>query len=165
MKTFGKIIAGVLLTAVWAGPAAASLQEDARESGMEWIIGKWGDEPSLGQAVKVSYAWEAGGHAVLMQYASPERQGTGLIVKDTESDSVRMVAVDSEGGLSKGTWTIEGSDPVLRVDYRSAEGESRSIVMVYRKVDDKKLKLRIFEGGADLAGEPELEVTLVKLGS
>ncbi|HUF63861.1 MAG TPA: hypothetical protein VMN36_17415 [Verrucomicrobiales bacterium] len=165
MKTIGRFVMGTAALAAWAGFAAGSLQEHARESGLDWMIGKWGDEASLGEVIKVSYAWEVGGHAVSMRYSSPERQGTGLIVKDTENDAVRMVAVDSEGGLSKGVWTIEDSHPVLRADYRSPEGETRSVTMIYQKVDEKKVKLRIFDGGAGLTGDPELEVTLVKLSS
>ncbi len=165
MNTLVKFLVGTVALAAWTGFVAGSLQEEARECGLDWMIGKWGDEASLGEVVKVAYAWEVGGHAVSMQYTSPERQGTGLIVKDTENDSIRMVAVDSEGGLSKGVWTLEGEQPVLRADYRSPEGEKRAVVMVYQKVDEKKVKLRIFEGGADLTGDPEFEVTLVKLSS
>ena len=156
---------GALLVILSSLPASAeTLEEKLKGGGYEWILGKWADKESNGQAMKISYELRLDGHAVAVKLETPERKAEGLIALNPKSGDAGYVAVDNKGGGAIGKVTVEDGKIVMKLSYTGADGDGGKMGIVHERKDADGIRLIVHAmDGEGVLGETKQDVELVKV--
>ena len=146
-------------------PASAeTLEEKLKGGGYEWLLGKWADKETNGQAMKISYELRLDGHAVAVKLETPERKAEGLIALNPKSGDVGYIAVDNKGGGAMGKVTVEDGKVVMKLSYTGGDGDGGKMGIVHEKKDSESLRLIVHAMDSEGAlGETKQDLELVKM--
>ena len=123
--------------------AGDSLGDVVREKGLEPFIATWGDKATNGDSVKVSYEWKLDHQAISVKLEMNDRRSEGMIFLDPKTHGITHIAMDTNGGLTSGTWTIEEDRVVLKFTYTDRNGETRKGAIAHEKVDADTIRVKM----------------------
>ena len=140
---------------------ASPLSDVAGEAGVEWMIGSWATADGN---VKVAYDWRLDKNAIGVKFAPGDREAEGMIALKPGTTTAAYMAVDNQGGISKGEWSEYQGNPLLKTTHVSSEGEKKTAVE-HIKVDAGTMKIKVYK--LNDSGDPgdllvELEMTRAK---
>ncbi|NQV36134.1 MAG: hypothetical protein HQ515_25810 [Phycisphaeraceae bacterium] len=133
--TKGLVILTVLLTLGGAAAAQEGLKDIVEEQGVGWIEGQWKTTTDEGQDIVLSFKWAAKGHTIVHGFEMGERSSQGLIYFDATEEQVKEFGVDSQGKVTKTTWTSEYGKIKAQTQMSDEYGDTTDVVIVYSKVN------------------------------
>lgn len=140
---------------------AQSLEEMAKDAKIEWMIGKWQAESDNG-AVTLHFAWELVKKAVMLHVKTPDMESKGYTVKDPGGEDLLYFAIDNHGAITKGKWSAENDELVLRMESKTGDG-TRKMAVVFSGSESKGLKVKLYGlNGAELDSTPRMELSFKK---
>lgn len=141
---------GLLIGASWVGAyAQQNLADLVAEANAGWMMGKWEAQIDSG-TVTLEFAWDLDKHVVAMHGKTPDMEFKGYSVRDPASNiDVSYYGFDNRGAVTKGAWTLEGEDLVLRIESKSSERTTKMGV-VFAGSASQGLTLRLH--GIDSSG-------------
>lgn len=112
---------GLLIGATFFGVCAqGNLAELVDEANASWMLGKWEAEIDSGK-ITLEFSWDLDKHVVVLHGKTPDMEFKGYTAREPGSMmEVNYYGFDNRGALSKGSWTLEGGELVLRLETRSA---------------------------------------------
>lgn len=151
MKTTLLILAFSSLVPFAANLRADTLEELAKASGTEWMIGKWATEDG---AASIAYSWKLDKHVIGVTFKMGERESEGMIVrKPGEEDMVVFGSADNAGGTSHGRWIEFNGHPTLVVKATQVDGTEREYATEHIKTDADTMTVNLCAVGDD--GKPD----------
>lgn len=112
---------------------AETLEELAKASGTEWMIGKWATEDG---AASISYTWKLDKHAVGFSFKMGERESEGMMVRKPGTEKTIVYAsADNTGGVSTGHWIEFNGHPTLVIKATKADGTETKFATEHIKTD------------------------------
>ena len=157
MKT--KIIASALfLTTFVTLPSQASPLSDLLEShNLGWLLGSWATADGN---VKLVYEYRLDKNIIGVKFQADGKEAEGMIALKPGTQESLYVAVDNDGGVSRGTWKEHKGNPLLKTTISGREGEMK-IASEHINVDADTMRVKVYKQNesTDL-GEMIVEVEL-----
>jgi hypothetical protein len=115
-----------------------------------------------GNTTTVSYKWALDKNLILLEFQSASWNSTAMTFYDRSADEVAYIAVDDRGGSLKGTWTLDGGHPLVVYQHTSAEGQTRRVGVLHKKVDESTFQGEMYEVSdtGQLAAQPRFTVEM-----
>ena len=157
MKT--KLIASALfLTSFVTLPLQASPLSDLVEThNLGWLLGSWATGDGN---VKLVYEYRLDKNIIGVKFQMDGREAEGMIALKPGTQESLYVAVDNEGGVSRGTWKEHEGNPLLKVTISGREGEMK-IASEHINVDANTMRVRVYKQNESTdPGEIIVEVEL-----
>jgi len=142
MKKLLTLLAIVGMT--FSAQAQVSLADRIAEAGTDWLIGSWQAETDDGSTLTLAYSWVIKDRVVAAHFKSSDNESYSLIGVNPETGEIEQVGYDSQGKKSKGTWGPKGDHPMLKISSKNDSGESQSMAVAFRKIDQNNIEAEIF---------------------
>jgi len=145
--------------------AQATLADRIAEAQAEWLIKSWEADVD-GSKISLSFKWVIKGHVIATHFKSNDSETYSLIAVNPESGEVEQSGYSSSGRKSSGSWGPKDEMPFLKLTSKDGEGNSQSMGVGFRLIDENNLELQIFN--VDASGtvadfsEMSLEMKSVK---
>ncbi|MCB1125697.1 MAG: hypothetical protein KDM81_04320 [Verrucomicrobiae bacterium] len=137
--TLALVLAGSCL----AAHAQPSLRDLVNEAQAEWMMGTWEGPTDDGQTLTHTFAWDLDKKIIVMKGKVGDMAYLGITAIDPETGEPKYSGYDSQGTVSKGTWSEESGDVALRIDGHSPTEGKRKIGVVFGKASGGGLQLRM----------------------
>ena len=113
---------GILVGATWVGAyAQQTLSDLVEQANAGWMLGKWEAQIDSG-TVTLEFSWDLDKQVVVLHGKTPDMEFKGYSARDPMSATdVNYYGFDNRGAVTKGAWTLEGEDLVLRIENRTSE--------------------------------------------
>ena len=150
------IAAAVLVILSTGARAQQNLGDILKESGFDWLLGKWEATTDDGKKIQAYYKLELNNHLISMGFKSGDFEGRGMIVYVPSEDKVFQVGVDNKGGTVEGFWDADGDKAIAKLKYTRANGQTSRMAAVHSKADAKTMKVEFYKMDSDgkLAEKP-----------
>ena len=158
--------AAMTLSASVALQAQQSLEEVVQEAGVQWAFGRWKGQTENGDTIIQQVRWDLDKHIVAHRgQIGDQIKFMGITGVNPETGDATYTGFDNRGGTSKGTWTMEGGDLVLRIEGVSPDGNTWKGAVVFAQAGDKKLEMRMhsLDQWGDLEYPARFSITLTKM--
>jgi len=101
--------------------AQETLSDLVAEANAGWMLGKWEAQIDSGK-VTLEFSWDLDKHVIVLHGKTPDMEFKGYSARDPGSTmDVNYYGFDNRGTVTKGAWTLEGEDLVLKIESRSSE--------------------------------------------
>ena len=142
MKKLATLFVGLVL----AGGVQAqdSLADKINEADTAWILGTWTAATDNG-TVELSYKWVVKDYVIASHFKAGDSESHSLIAVDSQSGEVVQTGFDNKGSRSKGTWGPKGEIPMLKMETKTALGETNRLAVAFRRIDQNNIEAQIFE--------------------
>jgi len=134
------LLACSLSVATHAQRSLADIVDEAKVGAM---IGTWAAQTDEGQSFTIAFAWDLDKHVINLTCKTPDSDLKGYTSVDPTSNEVTYVGFDNHGTVTKGSWTKEGDDIVLRFESRSADRGPVKMAAVFSPKSEKEFELRL----------------------
>ena len=128
----------------FSAQAQASLADQISENQTDWLLGAW-EADIDGNALSLSYKWVVKDHVVASHLKTNDNESYSLIGLNPESGEIEQTGYDSKGKKSTGKWGPKGDMPMLIVKSTSDTGETQSMAVAFRRIDENNIEAQIFE--------------------
>ena len=142
-RIFLTVTAGIFVLTS-AASAQETLADVVQQTGCNWLIGKWAGETPEGRKYEIEYKWALENHAISIHFKGFDFEYHGIIFYDANQEEVIQIGVDNNGGNGKGTWFAEYGVATMRSEHKGDYGEVSRMGFVYKKADDKTMKLDVY---------------------
>ncbi len=88
-----------------------------------------------GQAIVLSFKWAVKGNTIIHGFEMGERTSQGMIYFDATEEQVKEFGVDSQGKVTKTTWTSEYGKIKAETQMSDEYGDTTDVVIVYSKIN------------------------------
>lgn len=137
-----------VLGLAFAPQAQASLADKIAEAEAEWIVGTWEAETDNGK-ISLSYKWAIKDYVLASHFKGYDSESYSLIALNAETGEVEQTGYDSKGKKSKGSWGPKDDMPMLTLTSKDDNGNSRSMGIAFRRIDQNNIEIQIFQVDAD----------------
>ena len=124
--------------------AQASLADQINENQTDWLLGSW-EADIDGNTIALSYKWVLKDHVIASHLKTNDNESYSLIGLNPESGEIEQTGYDSKGKKSTGKWGPKGDMPMLIVKSTSDTGETQSMAVAFRRIDENNIEAQIFE--------------------
>ena len=133
--------------------AQRSLDSLVSEAGAEWMFGQWQAQSDNGDTVTLTVSWDLEKHVVLLHVKASDMESKGYTVIEPKSEMPKYYSFDNKGSVGKGSWAMEGSDLVLRVESESSSRGPWKVGFIFGGSASEGLKVSMhsIESSGDLA--------------
>lgn len=121
----------------------ASLDNLVYEASADWMLGKWQAQMDNGDEVTLNVSWDLDKHVIVLHVKAGDMEAKGYTVLEPNADRPKYYSFDNKGAVAKGSWDMEGSDLVLRVEGNSPERGTRKSAFVFGGSSSTGLEVRI----------------------
>ena len=145
--------------------AQEKLGDLVAEYGYDWMIGKWSATRDNGRQVELEYKWILDKYATCVNVKMGDFKYHGMIMFVPSREEVVQLGADNMGGSWNGTWTDDYDGVVNKNQRLDADGTTRTMDMVYTKVDNNSFKIKQYsvEEGGYRASQARGELTFKRL--
>ena len=135
----------ITLLVALGGTALAqdTLKDIVEEQGVGWIAGQWKTTMDDGQAIVLSFKWAVKGNTIIHGFEMGERTSQGMIYLDAAEEQVKEFGVDSQGKVTKTTWTSEYGKIKAATQMSDEYGDTTDVVIVYSKVNNTTIGVAV----------------------
>ncbi|MFN0051091.1 MAG: hypothetical protein ACKV0T_02810 [Planctomycetales bacterium] len=127
-----------------ADPKRQTLGHRLRRSRWDRIVGTWVDAETNGAALKSTYVWKIKDRVLESTSQESQNESVALMGVNAESGEVFHTGADRNGTSFTGQWEFPNDgDAVLDIRFTSGAGETGSIKLRYRLVDDDTLVVTV----------------------
>ena len=137
-----------VLGLAFAPQVQASLADKIVEADAEWIVGTWEAEMDNGK-ISLSYKWAIKDHVLASHFKGNDSEMFSLIALNSETGEVEQTGYNIKGEKSKGTWGPKDDMPMLTLTSKDDNGNSRSMGIAFRRIDQNNIEIQIFQVDAD----------------
>ena len=121
-----------------------TLSEALERADWNRLIGKWVDEGSKGEGLKMSVAWKIKDRVLESESIDPGRTSVSLISLNAQNGNVVQAGADSTGSSHLGGWKFhKDGNAVLNLGYTDGNGTQGEITIRYKLVDDNTLDISL----------------------
>ena len=133
--------------------AQRSLDSLVSEANAEWMFGQWQCPMENGDTVTLNVSWDLEKHVVILHVKAPDMESKGYTVIEPKAEMPKYYSFDNRGSVGKGSWAMEGSDLVLRVDSESPTRGTSKVGFVFGGSAGEGLQVRMhsIDSSGDLA--------------
>lgn len=156
---------GLVACSAWlAALAQESLADLVDEANASWMLGKWEAEIDSGK-VTLEFSWDLDKHVVVLHGKTPDLEFKGYTAREPGSmNEVNYYGFDNRGSVTKGAWTLEGDELVLKVETRSATRTTKmGVVFAGNATDGLVLRLHGLDTFGNLVTPARAELKLKKV--
>ncbi len=130
--------------------AQQTLSDLVQEANANWIIGSWKASTDTGGTFRLDITWDLDKHAVVLHGKGDDIEFKGFSVLEPGSDQVSYFGFDNHGVVSKGMWSKENDELVLRVESRTDEGARKMAAVFTSTVGGLDLRLHRLDDSGNL---------------
>lgn len=123
---------------------AQSLSDVIKENNGDWLIGNWEATDNDGNTHTQTFKWELGKNVVVSHNKNPRWEIMGMTAYNADTEEVTYVGYSNRGGRVTGTWNDREGSPILRVKAQGSDGQSWEGAVLYKKIDDKTMRIEMF---------------------
>jgi hypothetical protein len=151
----------VLSFSAWAQNSLSSL---VTEADAEWMFGQWQAETDSGGSVTLNISWDLDKNVVVLHVKTPDMESKGYTVLEPKAEQPKYYSFDNRGSVGKGSWNMEGSELVLRVESETADQGTRKMGVVFTGSASTGLQVRIhsIDSSGDLATPARMNLKFKK---
>ncbi len=121
-----------------------TLSEALERTDWNRLVGKWVDEGSKGEGLKMSVAWKIKDRVLESESIDPGRTSISLISLNAQNRNVVQAGADSTGSSHLGAWKFhKDGNAVLNLGYTDGNGTQGEITIRYKLVDDNTLDISL----------------------
>ena len=121
-----------------------TLSEALERADWNRLVGKWVDEGSKGEGMKMSVTWKIKDRVLESESIDPGRTSVSLISLNAQNGDVFQVGADSTGSSHLGAWKFnKDGNAVLNLGYTDGNGTQGEITIRYKLVDDNTLDISL----------------------
>lgn len=121
-----------------------TLSEALERTDWNRLVGKWVDEGSKGEGLKMSVAWKIKDRVLESESIDPGRTSVSLISLNAQNGNVVQAGADSTGSSHLGGWKFhKDGNAVLNLGYTDGNGTQGEITIRYKLVDDNTLDISL----------------------
>lgn len=124
--------------------AQASLADQINENQTDWLLGAW-EADIDGNTISLSYKWVVKDHVIASHLKTNDNETYSLIGLNPESGEIEQTGYDIKGKKSTGKWGPKGDMPMVTVKSTSDTGETQSMAVAFRRIDENNIEAQIFE--------------------
>ena len=128
--------------------AQASLADKIAEAEAQWIVGIWEGDID-GSKVTLTYSWAIKDHVLASHFKRNDTETYSLISLNAETDEVEQTGYDNKGRKQTGSWGPKGDMPMLTLTRKDDSGNSNSMGVAFRRIDQNNIELQIYRVDAD----------------
>ena len=128
--------------------AQASLADRIAEAQAEWLIKSWEGDVD-GSKVSLSFKWVIEGHVIASHFKGNNSESFSLIAVNPESGEVEQTGYNKDGKKNTGSWGPKDEMPFLKLTSKDGEGNSQTMGVGFRLIDENNLELQIFNVDAN----------------
>jgi hypothetical protein len=121
--------------------AQRSLDSLVSEANAEWMFGQWQAQSENGNTVTLNVSWDLDKHVVILHVKTTDMESKGYTVIEPKAEMPKYYSFDNKGSVGKGSWAMEGSDLVLRVESESADRGPRKMGFIFGGSASEGLKV------------------------
>jgi hypothetical protein len=134
------------------------------EAKADWMFGQWQGSTENGASVTLNFSWDLEKHVVVLHVKTPDMEAKGYTVMEPNADFPKYYSFDTQGAVGKGSWNMEGSELVLRVDSEIPDRGSRKVGFVFTGSAETGLEVRAhgIDSSGDLATPARMTIKFKK---
>jgi hypothetical protein len=137
----------------FSAQAQRSLDSLVSEANAEWMFGQWQAQSENGNTVTLNVSWDLDKHVVILHVKTADMESKGYTVIEPKAEMPKYYSFDNKGSVGKGSWAMEGSDLVLRVESESADRGPRKMGFIFggSASEGLKVSMHTIDNSGDLA--------------
>ena len=132
--------------------AQASLADQINENQTDWLLGSW-EADIDGRTLTLTYKWVVKDHVIASHLKTDDNESYSLIALSPKTGEIEQTGYDSDGKKSTGKWGPKDDMPMVTISSTSDTGETRSMAVAFRRIDENNIEAQIF--GVDDSGNVE----------
>jgi hypothetical protein len=140
--------------------AQRSLDSLVSEANAEWMFGQWQTQTDSGDSVTLNISWELDKKVTVLHVKAPDMESKGYTVIEPNAEMPKYYSFDNKGSVGKGSWGMEGSELVLRVESESADRGPRKVGFIFSGSASEGLKVTMHTIGSSGDLETPARMTL-----
>jgi len=140
--------------------AQRSLDSLVSEANAEWRFGQWQTQTDSGDAVTLNISWDLDKKVTVLHVKAPDMESKGYTVIEPNAEMPKYYSFDNKGSVGKGSWGMEGSELVLRVESESADRGPRKVGFIFSGSASEGLKVTMHTIGSSGDLETPARMTL-----
>ena len=144
----------------FSAQAQRSLDSLVSEAGAEWMFGQWQAQTDNGDAVTLNISWDLDKKVTVLHVKTPDMESKGYTVIEPKAEMPKYYSFDNKGSVGKGSWGMEGSELVLRVESESANSGPRKMGFIFSGSASEGLKITMHTIGSSGDLETPARMTL-----
>jgi hypothetical protein len=123
--------------------AQSSLAEALQQTNASWMLGKWQAQSDDGSTIQLELSWDLSGKLGILHIKTPDNEAKGFTVLEPDSGEISYFGADSQGSVTRGTWSREDGEIVLRVTTQRTQREPWKMGVVFTGSATEGLRLRL----------------------
>ncbi len=149
IRNISLVIAALLAITVVPAGAQDKLGDFVVEYGYDWMIGNWSATSDDGGQVELEYKWILDKYAMCVNVKMGDFKYHGMIMLVPSRKEVVQLGADNMGGTWNGTWGEDYDGAVNRNQRLDTYGTTKTMDMVYVKVDNNSFKVKQYSVESD----------------